>query len=159
MSRLNSSCLNAALLAGLVAIALNTAALAAADLVHLPTAHGGLLRFLVMLSGDRLRPPGGAGFMFAFHILVGLLMALVYGFVLERRLPGAPWQRGLVYALGVWLANSVVVLPLTGEGFAGSAHLGLAGMLWFAAAHTLFFVVLATLYARLRRLRVREAYP
>jgi hypothetical protein len=36
------------------------------------------------------------------------------------------------------------------EGFAGSRHLTLAGMVWFAAAHTLFFVVLAVLYARLR---------
>jgi hypothetical protein len=43
-----------------------------------------------------------------------------------------------------------VVLPLTGEGFAGSTHLTFAGMLWFAAAHTLFFVALGWLYARLR---------
>ena len=34
--------------------------------------------------------------------------------------------------------------------FAGSRHLTLAGMVWFAAAHTLFFVVLAVLYARLQ---------
>ncbi|HEY2533335.1 MAG TPA: hypothetical protein VGJ20_36290, partial [Xanthobacteraceae bacterium] len=40
----------AALLAGAVAIALNIAALAAADLVPLATARGGLLHLLVMLS-------------------------------------------------------------------------------------------------------------
>jgi hypothetical protein len=48
----------------------------------------------------------------------------------------------------VRLANAAVVLPAIGEGF---RHLGLAGMAWFAAAHTLFFVVLAVLYARWRR--------
>ena len=41
-----------ALLAGLPAIALNTGALAAADLVPLGTAHGGLLHLLVMLTGS-----------------------------------------------------------------------------------------------------------
>jgi hypothetical protein len=39
-----------ALLAGLPAIALNTGALATADLVPLGTAHGGLMHLLVMLT-------------------------------------------------------------------------------------------------------------
>jgi hypothetical protein len=47
--------------------------------------------------------------------------------------------------------NAFVVLPATGEGFAGSAHLTLAGIMWFAVAHTLFFMVLATAYGALRR--------
>jgi len=41
-------------------------------------------------------------------------------------------------------------LPLTGEGFAGSAHLTFAGMAWFAAAQTLFFVAVALIYRALR---------
>ena len=49
----------AALLAGAFAIALNIGALAAADLVPLATAHGGLLRLLVVLSGDALPIPAG----------------------------------------------------------------------------------------------------
>jgi len=139
-----------ALLAGAVAIALNTAALAAADLVPLATAHGGLLRLLVVLSGDALPIPAGSAFQAGFHIVVGLAMALFYAMVLEPVLRGPSWLRGLTYAVAVWLANAAVVLPATGEGFAGSRHLTLAGMVWFAAAHTLFFVVLAVLYARLR---------
>ena len=135
----------AALLAGAVAIALNLAALAAADLVPLATAHGGLLRLLVMLSGDALPIPAGSAFQAGFHIVVGLAMALFY-VVLEPVLRGPSWLRGLIYAVAVWLANAAVVLPATGEGFAGSRHLTLAGMVWFAAAHTLFFVVLAVLY-------------
>ena len=140
----------AALVAGAVAIALNIAALAAADLVPLATAHGGLLRLLVMLSGGALPIPAGSAFQAGFHIVVGLAMALFYALVLEPVLRGPSWLRGLIYALAVWLANAAVVLPATSEGFAGSRHLTLAGMVWFAAAHTLFFVVLAVLYARLR---------
>jgi hypothetical protein len=141
----------AACLAGAVALVLNMAALAAADLVPLATAHGGLFRLLVILAGGGVHVPSGPGVQAGFHVVVGLLMAQVYAVVLEPRLPGPSWQRGLLYAAAVWLANAAVVLPATGEGFAGSRHLGPAGMVWFAAAHTLFFVVLAVLYARWRR--------
>jgi hypothetical protein len=140
----------AALLAGAVAIALNIAALAAADLVPLATARGGLLRLLIMLTGDALPIPAGNTFQTAFHAVVGLAMALFYAWVLEPVLGGPSWFRGLIYAAAVWLANAALVLPATGEGFAGSRHLTLAGMIWFAVAHTLFFIVLAVLYERFR---------
>lgn len=154
----------AALLAGIVAIILNTLALKAADLVPLATAHGGLLRLITpWLSGplehlgiSRLwylvggPPPSEQDFQIGFHIFVGLLMALFYALLLER-LPIRAWIKGLLYAACVWILNAVVVLPATGEGFAGSDHLTIAGMVWFAVAHTLFFIVLANSYAALRR--------
>ena len=68
----------AALIAGAVAIALNTAALAAADLVPLATARGGLLRLLVMLTGGALQIPAGGAFQLGFHVVIGLAMALFY---------------------------------------------------------------------------------
>jgi hypothetical protein len=95
----------APLLAGAVAIALNIAALAAADLVPLATAQGGLLRLLVVLSGDALPIPAGRAFQAGFHIVVGLAMALLYALVLEPVLPGPSWLRGLIYAVAVWLAG------------------------------------------------------
>ena len=140
----------AALLAGVVAIALNIAALAGADLVPLATTRGGLLRLLVILTGNALPITAGSAFQTAFHIVVGIAMAVFYAFVLEPVLRGPSWLRGLIFAVAVWLANAAVVLPATGEGFAGSRHLTPAGMVWFAAAHTLFFEVLAVLYERLR---------
>jgi len=39
------------------------------------------------------------------------------------------------------------VLPWIGEGIAGSANLDAGGMIYFAFAHTMFFVLLALLYA------------
>lgn len=144
---------SAALLAGAVAIALNIAALSAADLVPLTTARGGLLRLLILLSGGVIPTPPSATFQAAFHVAVGLAMALFYAYALEPLLRGPAWARGALYALLVWLANAFIVLPATGEGIAGSRNLSMAGIIWFAAAHTLFFVVLAILYARLRRSR------
>ena len=140
----------AALLAGAVAIALNIGALAAADLVPLATAHGGLLRCWWCCRATHFQFRRASAFQAGFHIVVGLAMALFYALVLEPVLRGPSWLRGLIYAIAVWLANAAAVLPATSEGFAGSRHLTLAGMVWFGAAHTLFFVVLAVLYARLR---------
>ena len=149
----------AALLAGAIAISLNTGVLAMADWIPLATAHGGLLRLLIILSGGVLQVPASPEFQLAFHVLVGMAMAVFYAYVVEQLLPGPSWLRGLIYATGVWLANAAIVLPATGEGFAGMRHLTLAGMLWFAAAHCLFFVVLAVLFESLLRNLCRLESP
>ena len=152
----------AALLAGALAIAVNTALLAAADAIPLVTARGGLLELLtiafrgslarlgaeVLWLQSGLPAPGGTTFQLGFHVVAGLAMALLYGLVLEAWLTGPPWRKGLVYAAAVWLANALIVLPLLREGVAGSKSLSLPGMAYFAAAHTVFFVGLAVLFAR-----------
>ena len=157
----------AALLAGAIAIGVNTALLAAADAAGFTTAHGGLLRLLLNIAGwfaaflglaaawSNLFLPviSGPLLQTAFHVIVGLLMAVFYGFVVEPLLRGRAWVKGLLYALAVWLLNALVVLPLIGEGIAGSRHLGMAGMTGFAAAHTIFFLLLSLLYARFGAVR------
>jgi hypothetical protein len=92
-------------------------------------------------------------------VFVGLLMALFYAFVLEPVLPGRPLTKGLIYAGLVWLLNALVVLPLIGEGIAGLQALGAAGMIGFALIHTIFFVLLALLYARFRAGPRQRAIP
>ena len=78
-------------------------------------------------------------------------MAMVYGLLLEplltRTLPAA--TKGLLYALLVWLANAAMVLPALGQGFAGIHVLSVDGVLYFAFAHTMFFLLLALVYERL----------
>ena len=156
------------LLAGAIAITLNTAALAAADWIPLVTARGGLLKPLTIYFGPSLSRagvgsswvglglpvPGGTTFQLGFHVLVGLAMAVFYGVVLAPRLLGKPWRNGLLYAGVVWLANAFIILPWLGEGVAGSRDLGTPGMVYFAAAHTVFFVLLAILFAKFSRPRM-----
>ena len=143
--------------AGAVAILVNTLALAAADLVPLETARGGLLRFLANGLVPAFRATGADAaqallrsptFKQGFHVAVGLLMAQFYAHVIEPAFPGPVWRRSLFYALAVWLVNAIVILPANGEGFAGRFGLTLAGMGWFAAAHVLFFLTLGALYER-----------
>jgi hypothetical protein len=151
------------IISGLIAIVINTLALKLADLIWLPTAHGGLLRLispwfaaplrLVGISGLWVRLggplPSTSLFQTGFHIAVGIAMAVFYALFVEPSWRGRAISKGLAFAASVWILNAAIVLPLTGEGFAGSAHLSVAGMIWFAAAHTLFFVLLALLFQAL----------
>jgi hypothetical protein len=77
-------------------------------------------------------------------------MAPLYGLVLEAWLLRPPWVKGLAYAAVVWTANALVVLPWLSERVAGSRALSPAGMTYFAAAHTVFFLLLAVWLARCR---------
>lgn len=144
---------------GALAIDINTALLAAADALGLRTAHGGLLRLLQQAatalperagggrwSGILMQATTGSGFQIAFHIGIGLAMAVFYTVAVCRWPPHGLWRNALTYAFVVWLLNSAVVLPAIGEGFAGSHSLTLAGIVGFAVAHTAFFIALALLF-------------
>jgi len=150
----------AGLAAGLPAIIVNMLLLALADRLGIATAHGGLLRLASRIGASLAGPAWWQGhvqpvtathaFRQAFHLAVGLLMAMGYSLV-PGRLAGRAVPDGLAWAVIVWLLNAAVVLPLIGEGFAGSAHLAPLGMACFALAHTAFFVLLAVFYRRLER--------
>jgi hypothetical protein len=101
--------LGAALIAGLIAIVVNTLLLEAANWIPLVTARGGLLKLLKMYFASPLASLGVAGlwaalhlpdadthaFKTGFHIVVGLLMAAFYAFLLEPILWGRRLRRVL----------------------------------------------------------------
>ncbi|MGG2041430.1 hypothetical protein [Burkholderia gladioli] len=138
--------------AGIPAILVNTALLGAADAVGIVTARGGLLKLLLTLAGYD-HTPGIAGtwiFQQLFHVAVGIAMVIVYGLLLGSwRAPAL--LKGVLAAAIVWLLNAGMVLPMLGEGFAGSRVLTASGVAAFAVAHTLFFVVGAVLHERWKR--------
>lgn len=136
----------AALIAGTIAVLANMAALEVCVLIGIATAHGGLPKLVRLVTGLPALSTVGQQF---FHVLVGLGMALAYGLVLEPHLPGKALTKGLLYAALVWGANAALVLPITGEGFAGHRHISLTDLLLFAIAHALFFVLLGMIYAHL----------
>jgi uncharacterized protein DUF6789 len=55
----------------------------------------------------------------AVFFVGGLLWALLYALVFERRLSGPAWQRGVKFALVPWLTSLVVFMPLVGGGLFG----------------------------------------
>ena len=157
-------CVRTALLAGLIAILINTALLHMAEFIPLKVQGAGLFKGLKLVFGGfvaqtplpalwaqlHLPAPESAKFKFWFHAVVGLVMAVVYAALLEPRLPGPAWVKGLLYALLAWLLNAFVLLPAIGEGVAGVHQSTPAGIAYYGIAHTVFFVLMAVLYARLR---------
>ncbi len=157
----------AALVAGAVAITVNILVLDGFDAMGIVTARGGLQKLVrtwlsVPLTQARvsdawlslgLPGPDTPLFRTGFKVAVGLLMALAYALLLEPVLHGGWLRKGLIAAIPFWLLNALAVLPLLGEGVAGVRTLTPVGLLSYAVAHTLFFVVLAGVYDALLRQR------
>lgn len=152
--------------AGAIAIVINILLLQMGAALGLQTGHGGLLKWSVMQlhlgpiqwHKAPLASLPMAAWKIGFHFVVGIGMALFYTLILEPLLRNrfTPMQSGLLYALLVWLANAFVILPGLSMGIAGSAVIPVSGMLYFAFAHTAFFVILAMVYARLIRSQIRS---
>ena len=144
----------ASVLAGTIAIVLNMALLSLANGAGISTSHGGLFRlFMSIISplGWSLHLIDGRSNLplysqAIFHILTGLAMAIAYALMIEPRLPGRAYFKGLAYGTVVWCFNAFLVLPVTGEGLAGSRNLNTVGLIVFAVAHMSFFLVLSVLY-------------
>jgi uncharacterized membrane protein YagU involved in acid resistance len=145
----------AALLAGIIALTANMAQSSIASAAGIRTTHGGLFllftRIINRVAPSRsfmddwkiFAPPVSQA---VFHIVTGLVMALFYAFVLEPKLPGRPFLKGVAYGTAIWFLNAFLVLPLTDEGIAGSRHINTVGLIAFALAHMSFFLVLSVLY-------------
>lgn len=55
------------------------------------------------------------------HFAAGIFFALAYMTLVESRLYGAGWQRGVTFALVPWVLSLVVFFPLVGGGMFGMA--------------------------------------
>jgi hypothetical protein len=123
-----------ALLCGALATVVNMAILATLGAARIRTTHGGLLRLLALgvirvAHSPGINPtyPADAQLLFAagwfqegFHIVTGLLMAVVYVLFLEPRGGASPLLRGVLYGTAIWLLNALIVLPALGEGYCGA---------------------------------------
>ncbi|HEX5163977.1 MAG TPA: DUF6789 family protein [Thermomicrobiales bacterium] len=56
---------------------------------------------------------------FSINLLAGLAWALVYGGIVEPRLSGPGWLRGMIFSLVPWLLSLIVFFPAIGGGFFG----------------------------------------
>lgn len=101
--------------AGLVGTAAMTALLLVEPSVGLPKiAMGQILSTSLGLASARLTIGPAVGWV--VHFAFGVLLALVYAAAFDRRLPGTPLVRGLLYGVLVFVAAQLVFMPLVGGG-------------------------------------------
>jgi len=76
----------------------------------------------------------GDNYMFGMvvHIMMGVVIfPLIYVFVLYERLPGAPWLKGVIWGIVLWVGAATVIMPMAGAGFLMS---NIGGMMALVAA-------------------------
>jgi len=125
-----------ALVAGAAGTAVMTMLMLAAPMMGLPKmAIGEML-------GSFLGIGSAAGW--TMHGAIGLVLAVIYGFMLGGRLQGAPAVRGALYGFLVFLVAQVVVMPMMGAGFfSGGAIALIMGSLM---GHLVYGGVVGALY-------------
>ena len=84
-----------------------------------------MMRFVAPMMGVRMdivaklgemTHTGMAGGLF-IHFLNGtVIFPLLYVYLLYRWLPGAPWQKGLLWGVILWLGVETVMMPMMGGG-------------------------------------------
>lgn len=98
--------------------------------LHLPAAD-----FRALLSAH-LPFPGF--FSWIAYFAVGIALAYFYGTYIRAMLPAHSWTRGVIYALILWAATGIVLMPLFGMGFFTGSLIGaistFAAMAFYGAA-------------------------
>lgn len=111
-----------AIAAGAVGTAAITMLMLGAPLMGMPTMPIG------DVLGSLLHIGSAAGW--AMHVVIGLVLALIYGGWFAPRLPGGPALKGAIYGFGVFLLAQLVVTPMMGGGvFSGGKMPLIAGSL------------------------------
>jgi uncharacterized membrane protein YagU involved in acid resistance len=101
--------------AGLVGTGVMTALLLVEPSVGLPKiAMGQVLSTSLGLASAHLTIGPALGWILDF--IVGMLLALIYAGVFDRRLPGTPLTRGMLYGTLVFVVAQLVFMPLVGGG-------------------------------------------
>ena len=109
-----------------------------------------IARWFDALSSNEMTRNVGDIFAFGMilNLLMGLVWALIYARLAEPRLAGPGWRKGVFFALVPWLLSILVFFPIAGVGVLGSGvDAGILPVLGNLILHLVFGVVLGTLYA------------
>ncbi len=82
----------------------------------------------------------------AMHLLNGIIIfPLIYAFLLYGVLPGAPWLRGTIWGLILWIVSQAIVTPMMGGGLFSAKAGGMMAVMASLIAHAVYGVLLGWL--------------
>lgn len=137
---------------GLFAALLNTVFLSMAGFFGIRVESGGLLKLLLIQFGSKDFPNfilQSAICRTAFHLFTGILLSLIYGFLLHPLIRRPAPLKGLLYGFSLWLVNGLLVLPQLHQGLFGHDASSSFGIAWFLKANLLFGWLLALGHSRI----------
>ncbi len=88
----------------------------------------------------------------AMHLLNGIIIfPLIYVFVLYDVLPGAPWLRGTIWGLILWVVSQAIVTPMMGGGLFSAKAGGMMAVMASLIAHAVYGLLLGWLAGTAQR--------
>ena len=88
---------------------------------------------------------GMAGGLF-LHFLNGtVIFPLIYVYLLYRLLPGAPWQKGLLWGVILWLGVEIVMMPMMGGGIFSMETGGVKAVIAALMGHLVYGAILGAI--------------
>lgn len=73
------------------------------------------------------------------HFMNGVVIfPLLYVYLLYRWLPGAPWQKGLLWGLILWLGVELVMMPMMGSGMFSTEGGGVKAVMAALLGHLVY---------------------
>ena len=110
-----------------------------------------MMRFMAPMMGVRMdivarlgemTHTGMAGGIF-MHFLNGtVIFPLIYVYLLYRWLPGAPWQKGLLWGLILWFGVETVMMPMMGGGLFSMEMGGMTAVMAALIGHLVYGAIL-----------------
>ena len=83
---------------------------------------------------------------FLSHFLNGaVIFPLIYVYLLYRWLPGAPWLKGVLCGVILWLALETVMMPMMGGGIFSTKMGGMKAVMAALVAHLVYGGVLGAI--------------
>jgi uncharacterized membrane protein YagU involved in acid resistance len=106
-----------------------------------------MLRFVAPMMGVKMDIVAKLGEMthtgmaggLLIHFLNGtVIFPLIYVYLLCRWLPGAPWQKGLLWGVILWLGVEIVMMPMIGGGIFSTQMGGMKAVIAALIGHLIY---------------------
>ena len=80
------------------------------------------------------------------HFINGsVIFPLIYAYLLDHVLPGAPWLKGMIWGLSLWFLSQALVTPMMGGGMFSVKAGGLMAVMASLMAHLVYGALLGKL--------------
>ena len=127
-----------------------------------------MLRFVAPMMGVRMDIVAKLGEMthtgtaggILVHFLNGtVIFPLIYVYLLHRRLPGAPWQKGLLWGVILWLGLEIVVMPMMGGGMFSEEMDGMKAVMAALIGHLIYGAIFGVIVGAPATVSAVKAVP
>jgi hypothetical protein len=100
---------------------------------------------------------GSWGMGMVMHVLNGtVIFPLLYAYLLFGKLPGAPYLKGILWGVTLWLMAQLVVMPMMGAGVFGLKMGGFVSAFGSLLGHIVYGAVLGSIAGHARPAELRH---